>query len=162
MPYEGLSTYLNDHLAGATAGVKLAELASEEHRGDAHGAFFGEIASEIKTDHVALVTIVDGLNVETSATKAALAEVGSAIMKPKFTSGDDDDLNAFVTLETLSIGVEGKACMWRALKTIQDSDATLSGVNLDELLERAEDQRSRIEAKRLEIAPEALAHTAPA
>jgi len=30
------------------------------------------------------------------------------MMGPKFTGGDDDGLSAFVTLETLSIGVEGK------------------------------------------------------
>jgi hypothetical protein len=159
MPYSGLETYLNDHLAGATAGMNLAEMAAEEHRGDPHGAFFAEIAADIRTDYAALVVIVDGMNVEKSATKTAAAELGSKLMKPKFTSGDDDELNAFVTLETLSIGVEGKVCMWKALKTVEDTDAVLGGADLDELLARAEDQRGRIEAKRLEMAPLALAHT---
>lgn len=159
MPYQGLETYLNDHLAGATAGRNLAQMAAEEHRQTAHGAFFAEIAEDIALDYEALAVIVDGMHVERSATKAAAAEIGSKLMKPKFTSGDDDELNAFVTLETLSIGVEGKACMWRALKTVDDSDAVLAGVKLDELLERAQDQRARIEEKRLEIAPQALAHT---
>jgi hypothetical protein len=160
MAHEGLATYLNDHLAGATAGLKLAELAANEHRSDAHGAFFAELVADIKVDYDVLAGIMDRINVEKSATKSALVEIGSAVMQPKFT-GANDAMNAFITVETLSIGVEGKVCMWRALISVDDSNATLARVELEELLERAEDQRSRLEAKRLELAPEALAHTAP-
>lgn len=159
MPYQGLETYLTDHLAGATAGVNLAEMAAQEHRSDEHGPFFGEIASEIKADYEQLERLVDELGTERSAMKTAAAEIGSKMMAPKFTGGDDE-LNAFITLETLSLGVEGKLCMWKALKLIADSNATLQGFAIDELLERAQSQRDRIEAKRLEAAPPALAHTA--
>ncbi len=159
MAYHGLDTYLNDHLAGATAGVNLAEMASAEHRQDDHGPFFGQIASDIKTDFTTLETLMEDLAVDRSATKTAAAEIGSKVMTPKFT-GDDDGLNAFVALETLSIGVEGKACMWKALKTVADGYPALGELDIDALIARAEDQRSRIEDKRLEIAPDALAHTA--
>lgn len=160
MAYHGLDTYLNDHLAGATAGVNLSEMAAEEHKQDEHGLFFGQIASDIKTDFATLESLMEALTVDKSATKTAAAEVGSKVMKPKFT-GEDDDLNAFVTLETLSIGVEGKLCMWKALKTVADGYPALGALDIDDLIARADDQRARIEAKRLEIAPDALAHTAP-
>lgn len=160
MAYHGLDTYLNDHLAGATAGVNLSEMAAEEHKQDEHGLFFGQIASDIKTDFATLESLMEALTVDKSATKTAAAEVGSKVMRPKFT-GDDDDLNAFVTLETLSIGVEGKLCMWKALKTVADGYPALGALDIDDLIARADDQRARIEAKRLEIAPDALAHTAP-
>lgn len=159
MAYHGLDTYLNDHLAGATAGVNLAEAATEEHRQDDHGQFFGQLASDIRTDLATLETLMQDLAVEQSATKQAAAEIGSKVMTPKFT-GDDDDLNAFVTLETLSIGVEGKLCMWKALKTVADGYPALAALDIEDLIARADDQRSRIEDKRLEIAPDALAHTA--
>ena len=159
MAYHGLDVYLNDHLAGATAGVNLAEMATEEHQGDAHGAFFAEIASEIKADYATLEQLMDDLQTEKSASKAALVEVGSKLSEPKF-KGTDDPLNAFVTLETLSIGVEGKVCMWKALKTVTDGYPALAELDLDELIARGEDQRSRIEEHRLTVAPEALAHTA--
>jgi len=159
MAYHGLDTYLNDHLAGATAGVSLAEMAATEHSGDAHGAFFGEITVEIKEDYATLTDLMDGLGVERSATKAALAEVGSKVMAPKF-KGDDDALNAMTTLETLSMGVEGKVCMWKALRTVADAYPTLGGLDLDALIARGEDQRSRIEDMRLKVAPEALTHSA--
>ena len=136
MAYSGLDTYLNDHLAGATAGTNLAKIAAEEHRSDEHGAFFGEIASEIAADYETLQQLMTALNVDESATKTALAEVGSKMMSPKFTSGDDDELNAFVTLETLSIGVEGKVCMWKALKTVEADYPGFNEFDIDELLGR--------------------------
>ena len=158
MAYHGLDVYLNDHLAGGTAGVNLAQMAADEHRSDEHGAFFGEIASEIRKDHDTLEQIMTALNTEESATKTAAAEVGSKLMAPKF-KGTEDELNAFVTLETLSIGVEGKHCLWTALRTVSGDLPELADFDIDELIERARDQRSRIEAKRLELAPQALAHT---
>ena len=161
MAYHGLDVYLNDHLAGATAGVNLAQMAAEEHRSDELGAFFGEIASDVRADHDALERMMDALNTDRSATKVAAAEIGSKFMAPKFT-GTEDDLNAFVTLETLSIGVEGKHCLWTALKTVEDGNPALAEFDIDDLISRAREQRSRIEAKRLEMAPQALAHTVAA
>jgi hypothetical protein len=159
MAYHGLETYLTDHLAGATAGLNLARLAATEHQGDEHGEFFGQLAIEIREDYETLEQLVESLATDKSATKTALAEVGSKLMAPKFT-GDDDEFNAFITLETLSIGVEGKRCMWLALRTIEDP--TLDGLDIDALVERAEDQRARIEEQRLAVAPQALAHTVSA
>jgi hypothetical protein len=158
MAYHGLDVYLNDHLSGGTAGLNLAQMAAEEHRADEHGAFFGEIASEIKQDHETLERVMNALAADQSATKVAAAEIGSKMMAPKF-KGTEDQLNAFVTLETLSIGVEGKYCLWTALKTVQDANPALAEFDIDELISRAQSQRERIEAKRLELAPQALAHT---
>ena len=98
MAYSALETYLNDHFAGATAGVNLAKMAAEEHKSDEHGPFFGEISSEISADYEKLQELMTSLGVEQSATKGALAEIGSKMMAPKFTAGEDDELNAFVTL----------------------------------------------------------------
>ena len=161
MAYHGLDTYLNDHHAGATAGVNLAQMAAQEHQHHEHGAFLGEIASEIAADHDKLEQLMQELGTKQSATKTAAAEIGSKVMTPKFT-GDDDDLNAFTVLETLSIGVEGKVCMWKALKEVEDAYPTLAAFGLDDLLARAGDQRSRLEAQRLALASQALAHTVAA
>ena len=160
MAYHGLDTYLTDHLAGATAGLNLVQLAAKEHQGDEHGEFFGQLAIEIREDYETLERLMTGLAVEKSAIKTAAAEVGTKVMSPKFTSGDDDAMNAFVTLETLSIGVEGKTCMWTALATLDDP--TLADFDIDDLIARAQDQRARIEEQRLAIAPQALTHTVAA
>ena len=157
MAYHGLDTYLTDHLAGATAGLNLVRIAASEHQGDEHGEFFGQLAIEIREDYETLERLMEGLAVEKSAIKTAAAEVGTKVMSPKFTSGDDDAMNAFITLETLSIGVEGKTCMWTALATVDDP--TLESFDIDDLIARAQDQRARIEEQRIAIAPRALTHT---
>jgi hypothetical protein len=159
MAYSALDTYINDHIAGATAGTNLAKMAAEEHQTDEHGPFFSEIYSEIKADFETLQELAGALGVDESATKTALAEIGSKMMGPKFTAGDDDELNAFVTLETLSIGVEGKICMWKALKTVSGDYAAFEQFDVDELLARGEAQREKLEAQRQAIAPQALKHT---
>jgi hypothetical protein len=159
MAYSALDTYLNDHIAGATAGTNLAKMAAEEHQTDEHGPFFSEIYSEIQADFDTLTQLASALGVDESASKTALAEIGSKMMGPKFTAGDDDELNAFITLETLSIGVEGKVCMWKALKTVAGDYAAFDNFDIDGLLARAEGQREKIEAQRQKLAPQALKHT---
>jgi hypothetical protein len=160
MAYSALDTYLNDHIAGATAGTNLAKIAAEEHQTDEHGPFFSEIYAAVEKDFGILKDLAAALGVEESAGKGALAEIGSKMMAPKFTAGEDDQLNAFITLETLSIGVEGKVCMWKALKTVENDYAGFENFDLDDLLARAESQREKIEAQRQKIAPLALTHTA--
>jgi len=160
MAYSGLDTYLNDHMAGATAGTNLAKMAAEEHQTDEHGPFFSEIYAAVSADKDTLAQLISALGVEESASKTALAEVGSKLMGPKFTAGEDDELNAFVTLETLSIGVEGKVCMWKALKTVAGDYPAFGEFDIDDLLARATSQREKIETQRQKIAPQALKHTA--
>jgi hypothetical protein len=58
------------------------------------------------------------------------------------------------------MGIEGKVSMWKALKTVEDAYPALGSYDLDDLISRGESQRERIEATRLQIAPQALAHTA--
>lgn len=162
MAYSGLDTYLNDHIAGATAGRNLAKMAAQEHQTDEHGPFFSEIYAAIEADYGTLQQLASALGVDESAGKTALAEVGSKLMGPKFTAGDDDDLNAFVTLETLSIGVEGKVCMWKALKTVAADYPAFGNFDVDALLASAISQREKLEEQRQKIAPRALKHTVPA
>jgi hypothetical protein len=65
-------------------------------------------------------------------------------------------LSRVVELEALSIGVEGKLAMWRALKRIADEDPRLDAEQLDALVKRAQSQRRRLERHRLNAAREAL------
>ncbi|HEV2777593.1 MAG TPA: hypothetical protein VGV90_18530 [Solirubrobacteraceae bacterium] len=162
MAYSGLDTYLNDHIAGAIAGVNLAKMAAEEHQTDEHGPFFSEIYAAIQADFDTLQQLATSLGVDESASKSALAEVGSKVMAPKFTGGEDDELNAFVTLETLSIGIEGKVCMWKALKTVESEYAAFKEFDIDELVARGISQREKIEEQRQKVAPLALTESVPA
>lgn len=161
MAYDSIQAYLTDHLAGATAGVEVVETATKEYKNREVGEFFSALAIEIKKDYGTLEDVMQTMGVEESGLKSTLAEMGAAIAKPKFKGmGDDNrDLGPFNSLEALSVGVHGKACMWKALITVADSYDGLKEFDLDALKARAEDQLDRIEAKRLELAPKALTPT---
>jgi hypothetical protein len=157
MMKEPLHIYLNDHLAGATAGVDLVTSAVERHDGEL-GEFFQELADGITADYNTLTTLISQLNAHASGAKEALAKIGSEISEAKFSgeSVDDPEFGTFLTLETLSIGVEGKLCMWKALKCVEGDVPALAGLDIDSLIERAQSQRDSIEGKRLEVAGSAL------
>ena len=55
-------------------------------------------------------------------------------------------------LETLSLGIAGKQCLWEALRMAPES-AAIANLDLDDLHERARSQRERVEMER--IAPRA-------
>lgn len=157
MAQEPLHVYLNDHLAGATAGVDLVKQAVERHDGEL-GEFFAQLADEISADYNTLTSLMDQMDAHHSGAKEVLAKAATEISESKFSgeSLDDPEFGTFVTLETLSIGVEGKVCMWKALKTVAGDYPELSPADVDKLLERAQSQRDRLEAKRLEVASGAL------
>jgi len=157
MTKDPLHVYLNDHLAGATAGVDLVKTAAENHEGEM-GEFFTELADGITGDYNTLTSLIDQMNAHASGAKEAFAKIGSEVSESKF-SGEsigDPTFGTFLTLETLSIGVEGKLCMWKALKVIAAEHPELAAMDIDTLIERAQSQRDGIEAKRLEIAGSAL------
>jgi len=161
MADEPLHVYLNDHLAGATAGTDLVKQAAEQHEGTEIGDFFAELSGDIGADYNTLTVLIDRLGVDVSEGKGALAAVGIKVTEPKFSgeSVGSADFGAFITLETLSMGVEGKVCMWKALKAIQNEVPELADTALDTLIERGQSQRERIESKRQEWAPRALSGT---
>jgi hypothetical protein len=157
MTKDPLHVYLNDHLAGATAGVDLVKTAAENHDGDM-GEFFQELADAISADFNTLTSLIAQMDAHASGAKEAFAKIGSEVSEAKFSgeSVDDPQFGTFLTLETLSIGVEGKLCMWKALKVVEGDYAELASFDVDTLVERAQSQRDRIEGKRLEIAGSAL------
>ncbi len=157
MMKDPLHVYLNDHLAGATAGVELARTAAENHDGEM-GEFFQQLADGISADFQTLTSLIAQLNAHASGAKEVFAKIGSEISESKFSGEtvDDPQFGTFLTLETLSIGVEGKLCMWKALKVVEGGYAELGSTDIDTLIERAQSQRDSIEGKRLEIAGDAL------
>jgi hypothetical protein len=87
---------------------------------------------------------------------AWIAEKASRAKFSGMTSGEPE-LGTFMALETLTLGVRGKACMWKALKQVADQHPPIASMNLDELIERAHAQENALEPERLEAATRALA-----
>jgi hypothetical protein len=69
-----LAIYLNDHLAGATVGVAVAQrVASSNRRSNTYYSAFSGLAEEIREDRASLLGIMRALNVRTDPVKQLLA-----------------------------------------------------------------------------------------
>lgn len=153
-----LSIYLNDHLAGATAGVSLARRAAASNRSTRYGEVLDGIAAEIEEDRRTLIEVMERLSVGRDRVKAVLAWGAERASRLKL-NGEVlrySPLSRLEEIEALTLAVEGKAALWRALRHTHAGDPRLRGVDLEELVERAQSQRRRLERQRARAAEEAL------
>jgi hypothetical protein len=161
MADRAMDVYLNDHLGGATLGSDLAEQIRQRHEGEPLGEVMATIAAQIQEDRRALEALMEQMDVSRNPLKQAtgwLAEKASQVKFSGVGSGAPDH-GAFMALETLTLGVEGKGKMWAALKLVQGHYPPLMSVNLDELIERAAAQHATLERERLAAAAPALSQT---
>jgi hypothetical protein len=153
-----LSIYLNDHLAGATVGVNLARRTAGSNADTSYGAVLQALAEEIEEDRRALLAVMEQLEVGEDHLKIALAWGAEKFGRLKL-NGEllgYSPLSRLEELEALSLGVEGKLALWRTLRHTHGDDRKLAGIDLDELIGRAQSQRRRLERQRLQAAAEAL------
>jgi hypothetical protein len=155
-----LLTYLNDHVAGSRTGLELVDYLIEGTADIESRAFFTTLRADIAADREILDrTIVKLGGGGPSAIREAggwfadrLTRIKLALDDPK--SGGLRELEA---LELLALGILGKRSLWRALEAVKPQIAALGDVDLTALQARAEDQYARVEARRLNTAPRALA-----
>jgi hypothetical protein len=156
---ELLGIYLNDHLAGSIAGHELAKRSAKSNKGTEFGPFLQELATEIEADQRSLRLVMDRLGVKPNPIKDSGAWVAEKIGRLKLNGSltGYSELSRVVELEGLAVGITGKTALWRSLKTTFAKGGALDGVDLDELMARAEKQRAGVEEHRLKAA--ALAFT---
>jgi hypothetical protein len=145
-----MDVYLNDHLAGAMFGSELARQIESQAQGTPLAARIGELATQIEDDQQALRELMERLDVTKNPVKQAATWVGEKFSRVKLSgvASGGPGLGLFMALETLSLGVEGKASLWRMLRQLQDRYPALEASRLDELIGRAEAQREVLETER--------------
>jgi hypothetical protein len=155
-----LGIYLNDHLAGATAGSELAHRMARSHRGREEAGPLSRIAAEIAQDRSALLNIMASLDVTVRRYKVGAAWIGEKAGRLKFNGRflARSPLSDLEELELLRLGVEGKAAGWRTLRTQADTDARLDAGRLDELITRARHQADQLEELRVRAASRIISH----
>jgi hypothetical protein len=159
VPARFLPIYLNDHLAGATFGVQLAERIARENPDNELGAFVrNDLLPEIAEDRRTLVDLMGRLGVPASPHKVAGGWLGEKLARLKLNGRliRYSPLSRLLELEALAAGVEGKHALWLALDQIRDRDRRLHEVDFERLATRARSQRDRLVAYRRAAAAEAL------
>jgi hypothetical protein len=153
-----LAIYLNDHLAGATAGLELARRAAGSNRSSSYGPFLERLAEEIEEDRESLLAIMQALDVGVDRLKVAGGWGAEKFGRFKLNGRllGYSPLSRVVELEGLALGVSGKLGMWRALEELQSRQPGLAQIDLTTLIDRAERQRDELEVERLHAAAEAF------
>ena len=152
-----LGIYLNDHLAGATAGTELAKRLAGEHR-DHPSQVLERLVVEVAEDRDTLVSVMATLGIPRRHYKILLGWLGEKAgrLKPNGRVVARTRLSRVVGLETMRLGIEGKAAVWRTLRARADSDSRLDAGLLDGLLDRARQQAEQVERLRMRAATEAF------
>lgn len=157
-PDERLRVYLNDHLAGATAGIALAKRIRDRNTGPV-GQTFAELVPDLEDDERTLRDIIAAMEFSGSGAKQLLADVVEKVGRLKLNGQifGYSLLSKMEELEVMALGIEGKAKMWSALQSVAERRPQLSKFDFEKLGVQARLQHDRVEALRIEAAREALA-----
>ncbi|MBV9855607.1 MAG: hypothetical protein JOY82_14010 [Streptosporangiaceae bacterium] len=150
-----LGVYLNDHLAGATAGTELARrLAGAAQHVPASGSVLKQLAADIAEDRAALLEMMASLRTPVRRYKVYAAWAGEKAGRLKLNGHllARSPLSGLEEAELLRLGVEGKGAGWRTLRMLAERDSRLDAGRLDELISRAAHQSSLLEELRVRIA----------
>jgi hypothetical protein len=155
---ELLGAYLNDHLAGATAGVELAEQIKEDGGGTPLGSYCAELELEIEADRQVLADLIERLGIQKSGVKqvgaAAVEKLSRLRFHPRVTGSPE--LTLFMQVEVLTTGIEGKRLLWEALKQVTGDYPEVAATDLDTLIERARQQREGLAPFHLSLAAQSM------
>ncbi|HEX3978329.1 MAG TPA: hypothetical protein VHW96_18810 [Solirubrobacteraceae bacterium] len=151
MTQRPIDVYLNDHLAGATFGADLARQLEARTEGTDFQPEMSRLAAEIEADLDTLTDLMKRIGATRNPGKKVTAwatEKASRLKLSGLTSGDDE-FGTFLSIEALSLGVEGKASLWTALRELRGHYPELQSTDLDDLLQRAQRQRQILETARI-------------
>jgi hypothetical protein len=152
---DGITTYLNDHLAGSAAALELLDHMIALQKGP-QVQELAAIRSEVKQDQETLTRLLEQAGGSKSRVRTALAWLGEKIGQAKLRLDDPGtgQLQTLEALEALALGIQGKVALWRSLEVSPAFQG--QGPEWSRLQRRALDQFNRVEQLRLQAARVAL------
>ena len=125
-----LTVYLRGHYAGGhTAIRRLREQAASDPTSD-QGTFLGALATEIDADLSTLQDVMARLGVRPSPLRNAGASTAAVLGRWFLRAERPGDAQAvLIGLESLSVGIEGKAKLWRTLGEVSMTESRLAGID---------------------------------
>jgi hypothetical protein len=158
---DDLAVYLNDHLAGSAAGLRLAKRCIDRERDTELGRQLEGLVEEIERDREILQDVMSRVDASQNPVKQAAAN-GAMLLtlvrnRLPFLGAGSGEISRLEEIELLSLGIEGKRLLWRALAALAKTDRRLKGFGFATLERKAQAQRDRLEAVRLELAAAAFA-----
>lgn len=147
MDDDALRAYLDEHMVGARTLSQLVDRRLDDGLGP---EWLRTFRAELTEDR----QVVEGIAAQLGSSgvvpshlagAAAQAAVRGAL---RVTGELHASLRDLLEFETMFVGVQGKAALWRSLR-LWSAHPALTGIDFDELEQRADDQAGRLEAFRL-------------
>jgi hypothetical protein len=142
-PREALAIYLQDHHAGAQAGIALARRAAGNQVGTPE---LERIVRDIEEDEQVLLRVMAAVGARPSAVKAITAKLAERLGRLKLNGQllRRSPLSPVIELELLLSGVKSKKHVWLLLRDATDLE--LDDVDLDRMIARVDEQVDRLDA----------------
>jgi hypothetical protein len=156
-PHELLSIYLDDHWAGAGAGMSLANRLATQNEGTPWYAELRRIADEIEQDQRTLGRLREACGSDGFSVKRLVAQAVERVGRLKLNGSliGYSPLSRVLELEALIAGVKGKRLLWGSLRHTRAA----RDIDLDLMESRAKQQLDTL--VRIHDEAAAIAFTAP-
>ena len=137
---ELLPIYLNDHLAGATAGCELARRAAGANKGTELGDFLERFAAQTEAHRAQLQEVMARLDVGRDQLKVGSAWLAEKAGRLKLNGRllEYSPLSRVLELESLIIAVQGRESLWRTLWLAAPDNPRIADIDFAALVEDSE------------------------
>lgn len=153
---DALVTYLREHLSGSDTALQVVERLRRSRAGSAQGQLFSRLFADFQRERDEIRGILRELGASPFSMKRTATIVGGRLVAPA-ADGDRGDLALFRTLEGLTIGVQGKRCLWRALLNVTPPFRAANHGRLRELEQLALRQWEALDEQRRSLVSETFA-----
>lgn len=146
-----LDTYLNDHMAGSVVAIHLLQHLETADWAQSVASLAARLRAEIEEDQQELAGLMQRVGSAASSVRQAAGWLTQQMTQLKMRLDDPSDgsLRLLETLEFVALGIDGKRALWELLARVAESLPALRGVDYARLIQRAIEQRRRIEEPRL-------------
>ena len=144
MDEKSFAGYLNDHLGGSEAALKITERLVEQHGEDEVGTYMRTLQKEIEEGQAAIRTALDVLGEGESVLTRSVGVVGGMLMWLRDAAPIGSAPTLLEDLEALAIGVWGKRLLWGTVARAAIYDPRFAVIDADGLAGQAEAEEKEL------------------
>jgi hypothetical protein len=159
MSKQSLARYLSAHLAGSVGALELLDSLERRAPGAPQRQLVSELRSAIESAQTTLRAVMDHVGAEENRLEQAGAWLGEKLARARLavSASEQQELGWMEGLETLGLGLQGQAALWRALATVRPGYPGLAGFDFDSLARTADALFAGVDRERLTAAKAAFA-----
>jgi hypothetical protein len=153
---KALAAYLDSHLVGSSAGVRMFNAARRTWKGTDAGSSLAGIEREIAGERQEIKQLMHTLGYRRSWLKAVASRAGAMVGKfnPVNVFRSGGGATGQLELELLQSALKGKESLWRTLLALTRAQPRLNRNRLSELLDAVRRQQDTVAEIMLRTVPE--------